>query len=153
MLVLRRRVGEAILVDGDVEIEVIEISRSRVKLGVRAPFRVSVIRRETLAVSQENQLASDLIASRGQEGVGDLVQMLNRQGLNQSGPPQSGSPQNGLPQNGLPQSGSPQTGPTENASPDLTDSVKRTQRSRRDADMKPRSDAAGIAGRENPHPA
>jgi carbon storage regulator len=77
MLVLRRRVGESILVGNDVEIEIIEISRSRVKLGVRAPAHTSVIRKETLDVSRENRLASDLIAARGSEGVGQLLELLN----------------------------------------------------------------------------
>lgn len=82
---LRRRVGEIILVGGNVEIEVIEISRSRVKLGVRAPGHVSVIRNETLAVCRENQLASDLISSRGHEGVDALLQLLNQSGLDRNG--------------------------------------------------------------------
>ena len=80
---LRRRVGETILVGDDVEIEVIEISRSRVKLGVRAPGQISVVRKETRAISRENKLASDLIASRGQQGVGELLQLLK--------PPEEGS--------------------------------------------------------------
>ena len=37
MLVLRRRAGERILIGDEMEIEMIEISRSRVKLGIRAP--------------------------------------------------------------------------------------------------------------------
>jgi carbon storage regulator len=86
MLVLRRRAGETILVGGEIEIEVIEISHSRVKLGVRAPCHISVIRKETLAVSQENRLASDLIASRGQEAVGELLQLLNRPDPGRPGP-------------------------------------------------------------------
>lgn len=77
MLVLRRRVGETILVGGSVEIEVIEISRSRVKLGVRAPFHVPVVRKETTTVAKENHLALELVASRGQQGVGELLQMLS----------------------------------------------------------------------------
>ena len=85
MLVVRRRVGETILVGDEVEIEIIEISRSRVKLGVRAPCNISVIRKETLAVSQENQLASDLISTRGHDGVGELLQLLKQPDLNQPG--------------------------------------------------------------------
>lgn len=81
MLVLRRRVGEAVLVGGEVEIEVIEISRSRVKLGVKAPFHVPVIRKETRDVAGENRLASDLVATRGHQGVGELLQALNRPAL------------------------------------------------------------------------
>jgi len=76
MLVLRRRVGEAIVIGGEIEIEVIEISRTRVKLGVRASRDVSVLRREAIALAAENRMASDLIAHRGQQGVGDLLRLL-----------------------------------------------------------------------------
>jgi carbon storage regulator len=76
MLVLRRRVGETILVGGEVEIEVIEISRTRVKLGVRAPLHVPVIRKETLPIARENQLASDLMAVGGTDHVGELLKLL-----------------------------------------------------------------------------
>jgi len=77
MLVLRRRVGEAILLGNDIEIEVLEISRSRVKLGLRAPGNVPVIRKETVAVAAENQMASNLMASRGEEGLAGLMQLLH----------------------------------------------------------------------------
>jgi carbon storage regulator len=95
VLVLRRRAGEAILV-GEVEIEVLEISRSRVKLGVRAPGHVPVIRKETLAVSEENQRASSLIATRGREGLGEILQLLKQADLNgeQDTPPEA-TPQGG----------------------------------------------------------
>jgi carbon storage regulator len=76
MLVLRRRVGETVLVGGEVEIEIIEISRTRVKLGVRAPLHVPVIRKETLPIVRENQLASDLMAVGGTDHVGELLKML-----------------------------------------------------------------------------
>jgi carbon storage regulator len=76
MLVLRRRAGEAIVLGGGIEIEVIEISRTRVKLGVRAPRDVSVSRREVLALAAENRKASDLMLQRGPQGVGDLLRLL-----------------------------------------------------------------------------
>jgi carbon storage regulator len=76
MLVLRRRAGEAIVLGGDIEIEVIEISRTRVKLGVRAPREVSVTRREVIALAAENREASDLISRCGHKGVGDLIRLL-----------------------------------------------------------------------------
>jgi carbon storage regulator len=76
MLVLRRRVGETILVGGEVEIEVIEISRTRVKLGVRAPLNVPVIRKETIPIARENQMASDLMAVGGTDHVGELLKLL-----------------------------------------------------------------------------
>lgn len=72
---LRRRAGESILV-GDVEIEVIEVSRSRVKLGVRAPVHVPVIRKEMRDVARENRMASELLAGSGSEGVGAILQAI-----------------------------------------------------------------------------
>lgn len=63
MLVVRRRAGEAIIVAGDVEIEIIEISRTRVKLGVTAPREVTVTRREAAAVALENRTALELVTS------------------------------------------------------------------------------------------
>jgi carbon storage regulator len=65
MLVIRRRAGEAIIVAGDIEIEIIEISRTRVKVGVTAPRDVSVTRREAAAVALENRNAADLLAAGG----------------------------------------------------------------------------------------
>jgi carbon storage regulator len=76
MLVLRRRAGEAILVGTDIEIEVIEISRTRVKLGVRAPRTVSVARREVAALATQNRSASELFAFRGREGMDKLARSL-----------------------------------------------------------------------------
>ncbi len=79
MLILRRREGESILV-GNVEIEVVEISRSRVKLGIRAPSSISVMRKEALTIAQENRLASAIMADRGVEVVDELLQYLQRSG-------------------------------------------------------------------------
>lgn len=69
MLVLRRRVGEAIVIGDDIEIEVAEISRTRVKLGVKAPRAVSVARRETIPVAAENRQAAGILDSHGGEGL------------------------------------------------------------------------------------
>lgn len=74
MLVLRRRVGEAILLGPDIEIEVVEISRTRVKLGVRAPRTVCVTRREAAAVASENREAAALATSGG--GIENIVRLL-----------------------------------------------------------------------------
>ena len=56
--------------------EVIEISRTRVKLGVRAPREVPVLRKETLAVAAENRQALDLLSS-GPAGVAETLRLLN----------------------------------------------------------------------------
>jgi carbon storage regulator len=74
MLVVRRRAGEAIVVAGDVEIEIIEISRTRVKLGITAPREVSVTRREAAVVASENREAAGLLAAGALEP--DLLTLL-----------------------------------------------------------------------------
>jgi carbon storage regulator len=75
VLVVRRRAGEAIVLGEDIEIEVIEISRTRVKLGIRAPRAISVLRKESVAVAQENQSAARLLSAHP-ETVEDLLRLL-----------------------------------------------------------------------------
>jgi carbon storage regulator len=65
VLILRRRAGEAIVVGGEVEIEIIEISKTRVKLGVTAPRNVPVMRREALAAAGENRIAAAFLRDTG----------------------------------------------------------------------------------------
>jgi len=80
VLVLRRRVGETIAIGGGIEIEVVEISRTRVKLGVTAPRDVSVSRKETITVAAENRKALELI-SGGPEGVAETLRLLGAASL------------------------------------------------------------------------
>jgi carbon storage regulator len=46
MLVLARNSGEKIVIDGHIEITVVEIRGSQVRLGVEAPKEVAVLREE-----------------------------------------------------------------------------------------------------------
>lgn len=58
MLVIRRRAGESILIGDGVEIEILEIGSTQVKLGIRAPQNVVVLRKEIQITSEENLAAS-----------------------------------------------------------------------------------------------
>lgn len=46
MLILTRKIGESLLIGDDVEITVLSIRGSQVKLGVKAPKEISVHRKE-----------------------------------------------------------------------------------------------------------
>ena len=46
MLVLTRRVGEEIVIDGDIRVTVLELRGSVVRLGITAPQSVRVLRQE-----------------------------------------------------------------------------------------------------------
>jgi carbon storage regulator len=60
MLVLTRRSGEAIQIGDDVEITVLSVRGDQVRLGIRAPRLVPVLRSELLQqVSSENQAAAE----------------------------------------------------------------------------------------------
>jgi carbon storage regulator len=57
MLITRRKEGEAIVIDGRVEVCVLEIGQGRVKLGIIAPTDMLVERKELRLVSDENRAA------------------------------------------------------------------------------------------------
>ena len=58
MLVLRRKAGEAIVLNGVIKIYVLAVEGERVKLGIDAPPDVVIVRQELLDdLSSENRLA------------------------------------------------------------------------------------------------
>ena len=58
MLVIRRRPGESLFIGDDVEIEILDSTASQVKLGIRAPKTVVVLRKEIRLTQQQNRTAS-----------------------------------------------------------------------------------------------
>jgi carbon storage regulator len=58
MLVISRRPGESVFIGDDIEVELLEISHSQVKLGIRAPRSIPVLRREIRLTAQQNLVAS-----------------------------------------------------------------------------------------------
>ncbi|MEZ5404576.1 MAG: carbon storage regulator [Bryobacteraceae bacterium] len=84
MLVIRRKAGESIVIGGEIEIEVIEVSGSRVKLGIRAPRQTLILRKELLATGQENQRAA---LSLGHAGLASLLDSLALRTPPESHPP------------------------------------------------------------------
>ena len=58
MLVMRRRAGESLLIGDEIEIEVLEVSASRVKLGIAAPAPIAIQRKEVKLTGEENHTAA-----------------------------------------------------------------------------------------------
>ncbi len=48
MLVLSRKLGERIVIDGGIVITVVKVDRNQVRLGVEAPSQIGVFREEVL---------------------------------------------------------------------------------------------------------
>jgi carbon storage regulator len=67
MLVIRRRPGESLVIGDDVEIEILDSTPSQVKLGIRAPKSVAVLRKEIHVVGQQNRTASRGISGQAAE--------------------------------------------------------------------------------------
>jgi len=72
MLVLTRKEDESIMIGDDIEVKVLDLKESQVKLGIVAPKSVAVHRREVyLAIQSENMQA----ASAAQiDTITDLIQ-------------------------------------------------------------------------------
>ena len=53
MLVLKRKAGEAIIIDGDIRVIILDVIDGRVKLGIEAPDDVNIVREEISDQYQE----------------------------------------------------------------------------------------------------
>lgn len=58
MLVMRRRAGESLLIGGEIEIEILEVGPTRVKLGIVAPSNFAITRKEVALTRSENLTAA-----------------------------------------------------------------------------------------------
>lgn len=58
MLILTRKSGESIIVDGRIEIKITSISDEKVKIGIDAPAEMRVYRKELYDTLEENKSAT-----------------------------------------------------------------------------------------------
>ena len=76
MLILTRKLDEAILIGDDIRITVVEIQGDKVRLGIEAPRELSVLREELYnAVREENRRAM-----LNPQGVADIVKQVKGEG-------------------------------------------------------------------------
>jgi len=54
MLVMRRRAGEAFRIGPDIEIEILDVTHTRVKIGIVAPPDVIIVRKEIARTRDQN---------------------------------------------------------------------------------------------------
>jgi carbon storage regulator len=75
VLVLGRRVGESIVISGDITVTVLEVRGEMVRVGIDAPRSVAVQRAELLRELEESNKAS---ASPSEDAVASLSRQLGR---------------------------------------------------------------------------
>lgn len=67
MLVLARKSGESLQIDGSIRVTVLSIEGDRVRIGIEAPRSIAVVRQEILeAISAENR---DAVVQRTDESM------------------------------------------------------------------------------------
>lgn len=57
MLVLSRKVGEKILIGGDISVTVVRVSGGGVRIGIEAPSEMAVVREELAGASEETNFS------------------------------------------------------------------------------------------------
>ena len=77
MLVIRRRAGERLLIGDAIEIEILEARPNNVKLGIRAPESVSIVRKEAQLTRSVNLTAAQSMHSADLQSL--LAHLTNRQ--------------------------------------------------------------------------
>lgn len=68
MLSLTRRKGESIIIGDDVEVKILELHGSQVKIGVQAPQSLSVHRKEVYLRIQQEKKAAETQEQQPQDG-------------------------------------------------------------------------------------
>ena len=69
MLVIRRRAGESLFIGDGVEIRILEVGPSQVKLGIEAPKEITVLRSEVRQTQQANLAAARQTSPESVEGL------------------------------------------------------------------------------------
>lgn len=58
MLILTRKIDESIIIDGNIEIKIVELDDGKVKIGIEAPRHIEIFRKELYErIEEENKSA------------------------------------------------------------------------------------------------
>jgi len=78
VLILTRRTGEAIVINGDIRVSILSIEGERVKLGIEAPREVPVLRQELLDEVRRSNLEAATRGARPEAVAAALDEVLRR---------------------------------------------------------------------------
>lgn len=103
MLVLSRKLGESIVIDGSIRVTILEVRGDNIKLGVQAPRHISVHREEIFQdILRSNQQAQQAVSpslNLGSLGLAGKLSSLKPAGKQQLSlpklPPQTDAPNGG----------------------------------------------------------
>lgn len=75
MLALSRRTGEGLIIDGNIEIKVLEIQGDKVKIGIQAPKEIGIYREEIYA---QIKLTNEEAASMEKMDLAHANEFMNK---------------------------------------------------------------------------
>ncbi|MBA9085778.1 hypothetical protein D3C76_374670 [compost metagenome] len=74
MLVLRRRIGETVMIGADIQVQVLGVEGDQIKLGFIAPKEVQILRNELYqGIVAENMAAKEQTSQLQQEEILNLL--------------------------------------------------------------------------------
>jgi carbon storage regulator len=73
MLVLSRHKDESIIIDGRIEVTIVDIKGDTVRLGINAPREIDVHRKEIFLAIQKENLEAARAATPDLKGLGSLL--------------------------------------------------------------------------------
>lgn len=59
MLVLSRKNGESLMINGDIEVTILDVSNDVVKIGIKAPKEVGILRKELYTEVEQMNLSAE----------------------------------------------------------------------------------------------
>ncbi len=86
MLVLSRKIGQALLFGKEIEVTVLRIDGDQVRLGIKAPRRITVLRKELLEEIKDEMTQAQIRPQTPTTPVEDLRKLAER--LKANKPPQ-----------------------------------------------------------------
>ncbi|WP_040952410.1 carbon storage regulator CsrA [Gorillibacterium massiliense] len=79
MLVLRRKIGEAVMIGGTIQVQILGIEGDQIKLGFIAPKDVQILREELYqGIVEENQAAKEQASQIQPDHILNLLKNFQR---------------------------------------------------------------------------
>lgn len=78
MLILTRRPGETVVIQGDIKVHVLAVEGERVKLGVDAPRHVPIVREELLEEVRQSNLEAAVRPDDSRRLAASLGRLVQR---------------------------------------------------------------------------
>ncbi len=72
MLILTRKCGESIIIDGKIEIKITGIAEEKIKIGIDAPANMKVYRKELYDTLEENKSAAGTVAAAALQNLREI---------------------------------------------------------------------------------